>query len=358
MRSLLPLAFFFAAGLPGLPQTPTSAPPPELPKQPRAIVAAAAPYYDFSDPSLKPFHLKATYQLYDTQGNPTERGTWEYWRVSEKVSHSSWKRADATLDEWQTADGAIYRKQSGEKFRYFERNIAGGFFTHLPALSEVDSGKVRLDPDQVKIGSHRLPCVIAIQQLPKNEKPKGLPPRFTSYCFDPSTSALLLSASNSIATDFQDVTLLQKHYFAREVDVFAGGVKSFSMRIDTIDSIAGIDAAITPDRDAVQIVPPATKSQENNLDVDANSGRLVHQEKPDYPPGAKISRIQGVVVLGAIINKEGRVQDLEVLASPSPLLTKSAVDSVKQWVYKPYLVNGEPIEVDTTINVVFTLGGG
>lgn len=62
MRSFFALALFFTVGLVGFGQTPAGAPTQELPKDPRAILAAAAPYYDFSDPALKPFHLKASYQ--------------------------------------------------------------------------------------------------------------------------------------------------------------------------------------------------------------------------------------------------------------------------------------------------------
>lgn len=213
MRSLFALALFLTTGLAGSGQTPAAAPKQNLPKDPRAILAAAEPYYNFSDTSLKPFHLKATYQLYDDNGKPTEQGTWEYWRVSEKVYRSTWTRADATRSEWHTADGAVYRKESGAKFRYLERNIVKNFMIHLPALSAVDSGKVRLDPDDVKVGSHQLPCVIAIQPLAANDRRKGIPPNFTSYCFDPSASALLFSASYSIATHYKDIALVENPLF-------------------------------------------------------------------------------------------------------------------------------------------------
>jgi protein TonB len=61
-------------------------------------------------------------------------------------------------------------------------------------------------------------------------------------------------------------------------------------------------------------------------------------------------------LLHAIIGKDGTVQDLQYISGP-PLLMKSAMDAVRQWRYKPTLLNGEPVDVDTTISVVFTLGG-
>jgi protein TonB len=71
-----------------------------------------------------------------------------------------------------------------------------------------------------------------------------------------------------------------------------------------------------------------------------------------YPPLAKQARIQGVVLLEAVISKDGAIDNLRVI-SGHPLLTQAAIDAVKQWRYKPTLLNGEPVEVVTTITVNF-----
>ena len=81
---------------------------------------------------------------------------------------------------------------------------------------------------------------------------------------------------------------------------------------------------------------------------------IITQTKPSYPPLARQARIQGVVVLHAIIDKEGKVAQLEVV-SGHPLLVQSAIEAVKQWRYKPTQLNGEPVEVDTTIQVTFEM---
>jgi protein TonB len=82
---------------------------------------------------------------------------------------------------------------------------------------------------------------------------------------------------------------------------------------------------------------------------------IITQTHPVYPPLARQARIQGTVVLHAIIDKDGKVAQLEVV-SGHPLLVQSALDAVKQWRYKPTLLNGDPVEVDTTIQVTFTMG--
>ena len=87
-----------------------------------------------------------------------------------------------------------------------------------------------------------------------------------------------------------------------------------------------------------------------------SQANLVYQVAPVYPAIAKSAHISGTVVLHAIIGQDGTVQNLQYISGP-PLLMKSAMDAVQQWRYKPTLFNGDPVNVDTTLTVVFTLGG-
>ena len=80
----------------------------------------------------------------------------------------------------------------------------------------------------------------------------------------------------------------------------------------------------------------------------------MNKVQPLYPALAKQARIQGTVRLQAVIAKNGSVEELQVI-SGHPLLVQAALDAVKQWRYRPTLLNGEPVEVVTTIDVVFTL---
>jgi protein TonB len=84
-------------------------------------------------------------------------------------------------------------------------------------------------------------------------------------------------------------------------------------------------------------------------------GYLIRKTMPVYPPIAIVSRTQGTVVLAATISKGGTIENLRVV-SGSPMLQQSALDAVSSWRYKPYVLDGEPVEVETTVNVVFTLG--
>ena len=94
----------------------------------------------------------------------------------------------------------------------------------------------------------------------------------------------------------------------------------------------------------------------SNVHVSGNAmaGQVISHPAPVYPQEAKDHRIQGTVVLKAVIDKEGNVEHLNVVSGPKELM-QSALDAVSQWKYKPYLLNGEPTEVETTINVNYSL---
>ncbi|HME33078.1 MAG TPA: energy transducer TonB [Terriglobales bacterium] len=83
-------------------------------------------------------------------------------------------------------------------------------------------------------------------------------------------------------------------------------------------------------------------------------GLLIHKVQPVYPKSARNARIEGTVVLRALIGEDGKMKELRV-ESGDPVLAEAAMKAVKQWIYKPYYLEGHPVEVDTTINVNFRL---
>ena len=103
---------------------------------------------------------------------------------------------------------------------------------------------------------------------------------------------------------------------------------------------------------------PKVAVQRVRISQGVTQGMVLRKTQPAYPQMAKIARVQGAVVLAAIIGKDGTIQNLHVVSTASPLLNQSAIDAVKQWRYRPYILNGEPVEVDTTVTVNFTLSGG
>ncbi|MGC2402276.1 MAG: M56 family metallopeptidase [Acidobacteriaceae bacterium] len=96
--------------------------------------------------------------------------------------------------------------------------------------------------------------------------------------------------------------------------------------------------------------------KELSISSDVMQGNLLTKAVPVYPPAAKKAKIQGTVVLEAVISKDGNVERLRVLSGPAEL-QQSALDAVRQWKYKPYLLNGDPVQVKTKVNIVYDLKG-
>ncbi|MGB8028278.1 MAG: M56 family metallopeptidase [Terracidiphilus sp.] len=115
---------------------------------------------------------------------------------------------------------------------------------------------------------------------------------------------------------------------------------ALDMHVDAASVGAGVGQSSDPDSTAV----PAK----------VMAGNLLSKVAPKYPDDAKKARIQGTVVLTAIIGKDGTVEQLAVVSGPKEL-QQSSLDAVRQWVYKPFLVNGEPVVVKTTVNIIYQL---
>ena len=140
-----------------------------------------------------------------------------------------------------------------------------------------------------------------------------------------------------------------------------------TVHLETIEAIGEVrdaDFAPPPDAHAVTrqvkiLIPRADGSLPTPSNMAISAGVAQRQLRksvpPEYPLVAKAARVSGTVVLQAIIGKDGLIHDLKAVSGP-PMLVQAALDAVQQWEYEPYRLNGEPVEVLTTINVVFQLG--
>lgn len=98
--------------------------------------------------------------------------------------------------------------------------------------------------------------------------------------------------------------------------------------------------------------PKVAAPQKLRISSGVAEGNLVNKVEPQYPQMAKVAHVQGDVVLQALISKNGAIENLRAV-SGHPILIQAAMEAVKQWRYRPYLLNGEPVEVETTITVKF-----
>jgi periplasmic protein TonB len=114
---------------------------------------------------------------------------------------------------------------------------------------------------------------------------------------------------------------------------------------------------VSPSMPVLAKGPETTPVKRVRVAAAVAEANLIHDVPPQYPPEAGRERVEGMVVLMAVIGKDGAIKDVRV-ESGLPLLAQAAIDAVKQWRYKPYLLNGEPVEIDSRITINFTLSKG
>jgi hypothetical protein len=172
-----------------------------------------------------------------------------------------------------------------------------------------------------------------------------------SFCFDTEKPILRISTSNAdlaqyLHSNFQN---FQGRFVAGDLKIIQDRKLALTAHLEILESLVNIqEADFTPPPDAIQaprrIVIASAIEQ----------GHLLKHDSPIYPKGATSV---GTVVIRILIDTSGHVVEAKFLAGPLELRNTS-LDCVRKWTYKPYLLNGEPIEVDTTVNLDFTNKSG
>jgi TonB family protein len=355
MRSAFVTVLFLAFASVGVAQTsvPGAASNPPLPKDAAEIFATAAAMYDFTSPTLKPWHMKVSYQLYDNQDKPTVQGSYEYWWASPDIYRSTWLRPGVEHTDWHVA-GQHYHAETGESLEFFERKLQSDLLTPLPKPEDLDPEKVRFDRREENFGSVKLPCIMVIRKMPLNGRVQLVPMgMFPTFCFDlghPTLRAYYAFGATSVI--YNKFVFMQGLYLPRELGIFDGKRRVLTATVDVVEGLLPTAKELTPSKDATQETGP----HHVPIGSAVAQGFLIKSVQPVYPQDAKDNRIQGRVELQATIGTDGRIHELSVMDGPSPSLIASAMSSVLQWHYRPYLLNGAPVEVETTINVIYKLG--
>jgi len=321
------------------------------PSDPQALLAAVEPYYNYSDPSLKPWHLKASYQLFDPEGKPSEQGTLEYWWLSPHVYRSTWTSPRGAHSVWHLSDDSYATVDSGEDLNFIEELLRQDLVSPLRLLASESQSKARLQAKNVKFGSTQYPCIVSTAESALANLPVSMGVLGNTYCFDPQVPALRFSNTfGMITTEFNKVAKTQGRYLPLEVDIVGGREKILVAHVDAVDLLQPSDPALIPPKDAVRAEYVAIEPPEEIV-----SGRLTKSVHPIYPAEAKERRIQGTVLLSATIEADGTVHNIQAVLSPDKSLTDAAIEAVSHWKYEPSTWNGKPVAAKTLIHVVFQI---
>jgi TonB family protein len=316
------------------------APAAALPSDPKELMLLVAKTNGLIGDDIKPWHLKATYKSLDEQGNVKDQGTYEEFWVSSKQFKRAFTGSSFTQTEYGTEKGILVSGPQNT-LPYPLAQIRGQFVD--PIMSPDSIQRTNFDLKQREVSSIKFDCLSPITS-------EGI--HFgTTLCLDTGKSILRINAPQQGALIVHNsIVKFQEHYIAEDLQFVQQSKPVLTAHIDSIELLRTIDEAL--------FLPPADATPKRISITVAGGimvGMLLKKVPPEYPLYAKDTGITGTVVLHAIINKDGHIANLHVISGP-PELQQASLDAVKHWIYRPYLLNGEPVEVMTSINVNFTLG--
>lgn len=343
LLALAPLAACLFVSPGAAAQTPASGQNPAPAEQqsagdPKALMMEAAKLNGITGDGIKPWHLKATWTQLDPEGKTTDQGTFEeFW-----AGPARFKRTCVGSNMSRTEYGSDKGVMQSADSRPLPMDVRG--FPHeliapMPSVGAIEQSD--FDLKQIDANGHKLSCLGF-----RRDPPPGI-----SYCLSESQPLLriFVSANDSVQVLHNRILRFQDHFIAGDLKIVRSGKPVLTAHVETIELLDPVnDAELVPPADAV----PAqqTFAISGGLAV----GMIVNKVVPSYPIEARDQHISGTVILKAIIGKDGLIKDLQVV-SGHKLLQQSAIDAVRQWRYRPYLLYGEPVEVMTQISVVFNL---
>lgn len=291
-----------------------------------------------------PWHLIATYEVIGPDGNSKDKGTFEEWRLSTHKYRLSFQSPAYSVEEYGDERGIF--QTAGVQRRRRPLSLLPDLIMR-PVSPIAEPGKFSLKNDERSFGAGKVPCTALIESG-KNEKNEDA----ESYCFAPKNATLIYKSSRQrhFQTVMQHFSVVNGHYVARDMQVLVLGNPWLKVHIDTLEGLRPADIS------HLAVPPAAVPVGLPEVAFDVVEGRPLRKVTPQYPAKAKLNNIQGLVILDALIGKDGHVKDLEVLAGPL-LLQKPAQDAVSQWVYEPTTREGQPVELETDIAVIFNLAG-
>jgi TonB family protein len=295
-------------------------------------------------PGSQPWHLKAIYEVFDADGKPSDKGTFEEWWVNQTQYRLSYSGTKFSQEEYGTDHGFFHAGDPNwpdGPLRLLQPTV----IRPIPSPEEInDWGKHNVER---KFGDLKLSCT-ALSYHGGKEVSENSP----AFCFDRSKIVLRYSNTSFRATQtiFDHPTVFRDGFVAREIRILVLGKASLSIHIAELENMKP--------EDREKLVVPANAStvvRRVVLSSLESGSHTLKKVPPEYPVEAKAVGAQGAVVIAATISRDGHVTDVQVLGGPVAL-QGAAADAVRKWVFKPLLIDGEPVEVETDVNVIFTLG--
>jgi protein TonB len=315
-------------------------------QKPQDRLLTAATHARLDAHGLKPWHLKLDVALYDSKGNNPVAGTIDRWNA-DNGNRTTFTFGDATRTVLNNGD-KFYLSHSGPEVPAMADGVLDAVLRPGPSSHDMETSSP--DAEKENFGKVQLDCVMLTESIHHNGPiALGL---FPTYCMDLGAPVLRASFNTgSFSILRNNISEFQGHDVARSL-LFVQGQKTH-----VAEATVSMLETFTPSAD--QFAPDASMTPAPALlpriPGGAMAGHILNKVAPIYPVSDRQAHISGTVVLHAIIGRDGHIRYLRPISSPDTDLALASIDAVRQWTYKPYLLNGEPAEVDTTITVNFNL---
>jgi TonB family protein len=336
------------------------------PTDPRELLQLVSRSNGLADDNDAPWHMKFSFTVLDHNGKETEHGTFEEYWASRRQYKIIKTDAQFSETEYFTDHGLVRSGDQTDVPGPFDE-IRGQFL--YPLTDKYVQGLPATAKIEIKIrdfGPAKLRCITTTYPA---ESRRSIDLYGATACTDLNFPAIRLSGPwmGGKTFVFNNIASFRGRSVARDMEAYQDGNKEFTAHLETLESFDSLNEALfapPPDaRPLAQVAPSSADVRPQNepakpktvtISASVAQGQLIKAIPPDYPIGAKEMGVTGVVVVQATIGKDGRIYNPHAISGP-PMLRDAAVDAVKRWVYKPYLLNGEAVEVLTTVNVFFTL---
>jgi TonB family protein len=322
------------------------APAAVLPSDPKELMLLAAKTNGLTGSDMHPWHLKATLIALDEDGTATGQVSYEeFWAGIHKYK-IAYTGAGIAQTDYGTETG-LFRSGASNSLSvlYSEAGsvFIDPFVNYRNAMEHYIVEREERDKDEMK-----LDCL----EVNGFSTPTGMR-AFPGpvFCLDADKLIKRGTVNTKNFTQWvrSDIQSYQGHYLPGNIQGSRNGKQILKAHLDSIEDLKEINEAdFTPPAEATEVARKIT------ISAGVAQSLLVKSSPPTYPIGAKMAGISGTVVLQARIGLDGRLYNLHTVSGPA-VLQEAAIDAVRTWRYKPYILNSEPVEVNTTINIIFTL---
>jgi len=312
-----------------------------MPSDPRAILEEAAKANGLNGPDLRPWHIKASYETFDLKGKPQDSGTYEEFWISDKKYRRSYTSASFTQTDVGTNAG-LFRTGSQSWPGVLESAVRRDL---TQPIAELNFGSFKLAKKKRSIGSADLLCIALASEA---EYPDEV-----LYCLNQDQPILRIESSmgGNSQTVFNGIVVFAGHAVAKDIRMQYSGKPRLSVHVETIEPMSQVG-------ESEFVVPAgAVEVQTDKITLPAATvmAARLSSVSPIYPDAAKANHVEGTVIMQTTIGKDGRVVVAKAISGP-PGLRQASVDSVLQWKFRPFLILGEPSEVETQLQIIYTLG--